>query len=139
MNSTRVRWVLVGLVYLALIVATVWLGSLDTLAQADAIYPASLLVLLTAALAVRYAVWRYQRLDELSQRIHLTALAVGFVGFFIIVFTVALLQFSRLFDQTDFWFYLTRPNQPMRLGLQTMGLMAVLYLIGWFWGRSRYR
>lgn len=139
MNQRRMSWLLVGLVYLGLIVAIWWLGSLDTLAQANAVYPASALVLLTAALSARYAVRRYQQLDELAQLIHLTALAVGFVGTLIVVFAFVVVQFSGLIDSTDIAFFLAEPNQTRLLGLYVMAMMTLLYWIGWVWGRSRYR
>lgn len=139
MNQRRMGRLLVALVYIGLIIATVWLGSLDTLAQADAVYPASALVLLTAGLSARFAVKRYQRLDELAQLIHLTALAVGFVGSLIVVFAVVVLQFSGLLDSPDVFRWLAGPNQPMVLGFYVIIMMTILYLIGWLWGRSRYR
>jgi hypothetical protein len=137
--NQRSTQLVVGLAYLGLIAATLWLGSLDTLAQTNAVYPASALVFLTAALSARYAVRRYHQLDELAQLIHLTALAVGFVGTLIGVFAIVVLQFSRLFDSSDIVLFLAGPNQPMVLGLYVMATMTIWYLIGWLWGRSRYR
>lgn len=139
MNRRRIGWLLIALVYLTLIIATVWLGTRDTLAQADVVYPFSALVLLTAGLSAKHAVKRYQRLDELAQLIHLTALAVGFVGTLMLVFAVVVLQFSGLLDSPDIFRWLAGPNQPMVLGFCVMVVMTILYLIGWLWGRSRYR
>lgn len=133
MNLGRTARLVATLTYLGLIAATLWLLSLDTLAQANSVYPASALVLFTGVVVVVYAVRRYQKLDELTQRIHLIALAVAFVGTLLLVFAWTVLEFFRLVNDFQVMWFFTQP------GFYVIGAMVALYLVGWVWGRSLYR
>lgn len=133
MNLGRTARLVATLTYLGLIATTLWLLSLDTLAQANSVYPASALVLFTGVVVVVYAVRRYQKLDELTQRIHLIALAVAFVGTLLLVFAWTVLEFFRLVNDFQVMWFFTQP------GFYVIGAMVALYLVGWVWGRSLYR
>jgi hypothetical protein len=139
MNLRRTARLVATLSFLGLIAATLWLLSLDTLAQANWVYPATALVVFTGVVVVVYAVRRYQRLDELTQRIHLIALAVAFVGTLLVVFVWTVLAFFGLVDDFQFMGFLTRPGPSGSLGFYVIGTMVALYLVGWVWGRSLYR
>lgn len=139
MNLGRTARLVATLIYLGLIAATLWLLSLDTLAQANSVYPATALVIFTGVVAVVYAVRRYQKLDELTQRIHLIALAVAFVGTLLLVFAWTVLEFFGLVNDFQFMWFFTQPGPSGSLGFYMIGAMVALYLVGWVWGRSLYR
>lgn len=139
MNLGRlVRW-LTAIVSMGLVIATLWLLSMDTLAQANWIYTATALIAIVGILVIAFAVRMYQRLDELSQKIHLMALAVAFVGTLILVAAWALVTFAGLADDSAFLRRLLMPGPHSSLSIYLLAMMVGLYLVGWFWGRSRYR
>ena len=135
------RIVLLGtvLVYFGLVIASLWLLSLDTLTQASARYTVALLPLGPAAVVMVLAVRRYQKLDELAQRIHLLALAVAFVGTSLLVFTWSIFEFFGLFERFGLLGPISRPGREGSGGLLILGVMFTLYLIGLIWARRRYR
>lgn len=139
MSLRRTVRLVTSLIYLGLIAATLWLLSLDTLAQANWVYPATALVFLTGVLVVVFAVRRYRSLDELTQRIHLIALAVAFVGTLILVLVGTVLVFFGLVDEFQFSGYFTQLGFRGSLGVYALGTMLALYAVGWAWGRALYR
>jgi putative effector of murein hydrolase len=135
----RIAFLSAVLVYFGLVAASLWLLSLDTLTQAYARYTIALLPLGPATVMVVLAVRRYQRLDELAQRIHLLALAVAFVGTSLLIFTWSVFEFFGLFERFGLLGLMSSPGREGRGGLLALGVMFGLYLIGWIWARRRYR
>ncbi|MBK5268457.1 MAG: hypothetical protein JJE47_13595 [Acidimicrobiia bacterium] len=120
-----------GLVgYAVLVLVTIWLLSLDTLSQANARYTAVLLPMGPAVAIVLLSIRRYQKLDELAQRVHLMALSVAFVGTVLLVLTWSLLDLFQMFE--------TLGISPLS-SLTTLGALIGLYLIGYVGARRQYR
>jgi uncharacterized membrane protein len=124
---------------LGLLVATAWLLSLDSVTQAKSIYPVTGMLILAGIVTVTFAVRRYQRLDELSQRIHLIALAVGFVGTVVIVAGWALIATLAWTERSEFLHRWLLPQPHRSPSVYLLVTMPSLYLAGWVWGRARYR
>lgn len=139
MKLRRTGWLAGTLLYAGLFAASLWLLSLDTLAQANWRYTASALLLFTGVLVVIFAVRRYRKLDELTQRIHLIALAVAFIGTLFLVFVWGILVFFRVIDDGEILLGYVGSGLTGAFGLLFAGMMLVLYLVGWFWGRSLYQ
>jgi hypothetical protein len=120
-----------GLVgYAVLVLVTIWLLSLDTLSQANARYTAVLLPMGPAVAIVLLSIRRYQKLDELAQRIHLMALSVAFVGTVLLVLTWSLLDLFQMFETLG----ISPLSSPT-----TLGALIGLYLIGYLGARRQYR
>ncbi len=130
MKAGRIALIVALVVYAGLMLATIWLLSLDTLSQAYARYTAVLLPIGPAVAIVVFSIRRYQRLDELARRIHLMALSVAFVGTVMLVFTWGLLEFFQMFE--------TLGIAPLG-SLATLEVLIGLYLVGFFWARRQYR
>lgn len=139
MNLGRTAQVMAVIVYVCLIGVMLWFMSLDTLAQANWMYPATALALITGAAVVVYCVRLYRRLDELAQRVHLVALAVAFVGTLLIVFIWAVLDLFGVVGEMWLLRRLAGASSASLLGFSALGVMLALYLVGWVWGRSLYR
>lgn len=138
-NLRRTVRLVAALTYLGLTAATLWLLSLDTLTQAKWVYPATALVLLTGAFVVVFAVRRYQSLDELTQRIHLIALAVAFVGTLLLIFVWTVIEFFGLVDDFQLSGFFAQQGLRGAPGFYALGTMLALYVVGWAWGRALYR
>ncbi len=92
---------------------------------ADSVWriPVALLPLPAGAYFIYLEVRRYQNLDEYWQRVHLTALAIAFLGSALVAFTFGFLENAGMAKQSGFIYFL---------------VMITLYVLGLVIARRRY-
>ncbi len=92
---------------------------------ADSVWriPIALLPLPAGAYFIYLEVRRYQNLDEYWQRVHLTALAIAFLGSALVAFTFGFLENAGMAKQSGFIYFL---------------VMITLYVLGLLIARRRY-
>lgn len=110
--------------YAALLLVSIWW--LGTEALSDS--PWRIVVALLPVPAAAWALWdfveRVRSLDELLRRIHLEALAIGFGGTLLVVFS---------------WGFLEGVGIEPLSGFVVFGILMVLYGLGLLWAQRRYR
>ncbi len=111
------------LVYSILLVISIVLLRDDSLADSVWRIPVALLPLPAGAYLIYLEVRRYQNLDEYWQRVHLTALAIAFLGSALVAFTFGFLENAGMAKQSGFIYFL---------------VMITLYVLGLLIARRRY-
>ncbi len=111
------------LVYSILLVISIVLLRDDGLADSVWRIPVALLPLPAGAYLMYLEVRRYQNLDEYWQRVHLTALAIAFLGSALVAFTFGFLENAGMAKQSGFIYFL---------------VMITLYVLGLVIARRRY-
>ena len=118
------RRLAVGIVvYVVLVAVTVLLLRDDGLAESVWRIPVVLLPLPAGAYLIYLEARRYQDLDEYWQRVHLTALAIAFLGSGLVAFTLGFLEKAGVERQSGFFYF---------------GVMTGLYVLGLVIARRRY-
>ena len=111
------------LVYSILLVISIVLLRDQGLADSVWRIPIALLPLPAGAYLMYLEVRRYQHLDEYWQRVHLTALAIAFLGSALVAFTFGFLENAGMAKQSGFIYFL---------------VMITLYVLGLLIARRRY-
>ncbi len=111
------------LVYSMLLVISIVLLRDQGLADSVWRIPVALLPLPAGAYLIYLEVRRYQDLDEYWQRVHLTALAIAFLGSALVAFTFGFLENAGMAKQSGFIYFL---------------VMITLYVLGLVIARRRY-
>ena len=111
------------LVYSILLVISIVLLRDDGLAASVWRIPVALLPLPAGAYLSYLEVRRYQNLDEYWQRVHLTALAIAFLGSALVAFTFGFMENAGIARQSGFFYFL---------------VMTMLYVLGLVIARRRY-
>ncbi len=111
------------LVYSILLVISIVLLRDQGLADSVWRIPIALLPLPGGAYLIYLEVRRYQNLDEYWQRVHLTALAIAFLGSALVAFTFGFLENAGMAKQSGFIYFL---------------VMITLYVLGLLIARRRY-
>ncbi len=118
------RRLVAGLVvYVVLLAVSALLLKDDGLADSLWRLPVALLPLPAGAYFIYLEVRRYQHLDEYWQRVHLTALAIAFLGSALVAFTLGFLENAGMAKQSGFIYFL---------------VMITLYVLGLLIARRRY-
>ena len=110
-------------VYSILLVISILLLRDDGLADSLWRLPVALLPLPGGGYIVYLEVRRYQHLDEYWQRVHLTALAIAFLGSALVAFTFGFLENAGIAEKSGFIYFL---------------VMITLYVLGLLIARRRY-
>jgi len=118
------RRLVAGLVvYVVLLAVSSLLLKDDGLADSLWRLPVALLPLPAGAYFIYLEVRRYQHLDEYWQHVHLTALAIGFLGSALVAFTFGFMENAGIARQSGFFYF---------------GVMTALYVLGLLIARRRY-
>ena len=110
-------------VYGILLVISILLLKDDGLADSLWRLPVALLPLPGGGYIIYREVRRYQQLDEYWQRVHLTALAIAFLGSALVAFTFGFLENAEIAKQSGFFYF---------------GVMTALYVLGLVIAKRRY-
>ena len=111
------------LVYSMLLVISIVLLRDDGLADSLWRLPVALLPLPAGAYFIYLEVRRYQHLDEYWQHVHLTALAIAFLGSALVAFTFGFMENAGIARQSGFFYF---------------GVMTALYVLGLLIARRQY-